>query len=295
MTRWQRESCPACGSEHYGYTPDNGVGFCFVCGHWQRDNAIAYKPKVRSAYIDEIRNFYAQAAEYYHNSLDGVARQFLIRRGFTDDTIERFKIGYCPIGRNPMYRDKMAKESGLSVNATTGFLADRITFPYLYDETTITDIRGRSINPADELRYKSPFNDVFFRGADYPYNYHLRNNKRIILTEGEIKADIASQIQYPAMALPGIMSWRPGVIFDTDYTLIFDSQRRMVNVRYAIHRIVAKIVAAGINEPLIGTLPLFGKEKQDIDGFILEHGTEAFRQVIDTALPYHEWAELQRF
>ncbi len=297
MARWHKETCPSCGGDNFGVTDDNGVAFCFNCGHWARDGQTEYKPRKRSEHIAEIRNFYAQATEYYHNSLDGEARRFLTRRGFTDDTIERFKIGYCPVGKHPMYKSPIAHEAGLATNSQTGLLAGRITFPYLYDEETITDIRGRSLDPNNELRYMSPRHDTYYRGADYPYNYHLRCNKRLILTEGEIKADISSQIQYPAMALPGIMSWREGLTIDvdTDYTLIFDSQKRMFDVRRAITRIAERMINAGVNAPMIGTLPLFGRDKMDIDDLILSYGAETFADVVNSALPYTEWKELQRF
>lgn len=287
-----KADCPICAGNDFYVTPHNGVGFCFHCGHWTRDGEAQHKPKVRSEHIPEIRNFYAQSAQYYHSSLDGDAYEFLTRRGFNDDTIQRFQIGYCPLGKNPMYRDPIAQEAGLATSTQTGFLAGRITFPYFFDETTITDIRGRSLDPFDEMRYKSPYNDTFYRGADYPYNFHLRCNKRIILTEGEIKADIATQIQYPAMALPGIMSWRDGLIHDKDaeYIIIFDSQRNMRDVRKAIVRIADRL-----NNPLIGTIPLFGRSKVDIDDFILSYGVEAFKDVVESALPYTEWKELQRF
>lgn len=287
-----KTDCPTCTGNDFYVTPHNGLGFCFHCGHWERDGQVDYKPRVRSDHIPEIRNMYAQATTYYHSALDGAARKFLINRGFTDSTIERFQIGYCPLGKNPMYKDPIAQEAGLATSIQTGFLAGRITFPYFYDDSTITDIRGRSLDPSDPLRYKSPYNDGFYRGADHPYNYHLRCNKRIILTEGEIKADIATQIQYPAMALPGIMSWRDGLTYDpnTEYTIIFDSQRQMRDVRRAIAKIAEKL-----NNPRIGTIPLFGKEKQDIDGFIMEYGVSSFKDVVDSALPYDEWKALQRF
>jgi len=288
-----KTDCPVCNGNDFYITPHNGVGFCFHCGHWERDGNVQRKPRVRSEHIDEIRNFYAQASAYYHSSLDGEARKFLTRRGFTDDTIQRFQVGYCPLGKNPMYKDPIAQEAGLATNVQTGFLAGRITFPYFFDANTITDIRGRSLNPNDTLRYKSPYNEGFYRGADYPYNYHLRCNKKILLTEGEIKADIATQIQFPAMALPGIMSWREGLVYepDTEYTIIFDSQRRnMQDVRRAIMRIADKL-----NNPLIGTIPLFGHDKLDIDDLILSYGPDIFADVVNSALPYNEWKGLQRF
>lgn len=293
MARWEKETCPACGGNNFGITKDNGVSFCFNCGHWERDGHVQYKPRVRSEHIDEIRNFYAQASSYYHNALDGEARRFLIRRGFTDDTIERFQVGYCPIGKHPMYRSPIAQEAGLATNTQTGFLANRITFPYFFDNKTITDIRGRSIDPTDNVRYKSPYNDGFYRGADYVYNNHLVCDvDTLVITEGEIKADIATQFGFTTIALPGIMAKRKFIQQQNQRVIIlFDSQRKSRReVATAIKRL-----AEDIRNPYVATLPLFAKDKQDIDSFILEYGTDSFRDVLVGALNYGEWNELQRF
>lgn len=285
--------CPVCHKDNFWFTEHNGVGFCFNCGHWTRDGNAIVKPKERSKHKDEIRGLYKQAAYYYHSSLDTISREYLYNRGFTDKTIETFKIGFCPAGKHPMYRTSIAIEAGLATSIHTAFLENRITFPYFYDNETITDIRGRAVNPNEDIRYKSPYHDAYYRWSDYPYNYHLNNNKITIITEGEIKALIATQFDYPSMALPGILTWRNGFIAnpDTKYIIIFDNQRsNMYNVRAAITRIVERISNAHI-----GTLPLFDQEKQDIDSLILTYGIDIFKDVIDMALPYNEWAQLQRF
>lgn len=288
-----KTNCPVCPGHNFLITEDNGMGYCFNCGHLTYNNEhYDQKPKERSPYVDQIRVLYAQVAQYYHSALDGKARLFLINRGFTDETIQKLKIGYAPEGTNPIYKTTIAQEAGIATYAATAFLAGRVTFPYFYDEHTIIDIRGRSIEQNDDLKYKSPYHNVYYRGADYIYNNHLTTAKEIILTEGEIKADIAVQNGFPTGAFPGMLSTR---IFnqqpDQKVILLFDSQKNdQMNINRAINRQAQKL-----QNPFIATLPLMGKPKQDIDSFILNYGCTTFKIVLESALPYNEWRQLQRF
>jgi len=290
-SRGYKKECPVCHKGNFWVTEDNGMRYCFNCKYVEHDHNVNYQPPAPSEHIDEIRGLYTQAAYYYHSSLDTKGRDFLHDRGFTDQTIDTLQIGYCPTGMNPMYRSAIAKEAGLATQAHTAFLGDRITFPYFCDHTTVTDIRARAMSPNADLIYKSPYNGSTFRGAIYPYNHHLTDTDQpIILTEGEIKADIAVQFNYPAIALPGINAWRKGIRLDRTYIILFDSQREHIKeVRNAITH-----VASQLTNPLVATLPLLGDQKQDIDGFILKYGISLFNAVVDAALPYETWRELQR-
>jgi len=274
------------------------MGHCFrsECWHTEFNGKAKRKERVRSDNVVEIRALYKEAAWYYHSSLDTKARKYLHKRGFTDKTIEELQIGYCPEGTIPLYRDPIAKEAGLATVKDEAFLGDRITFPYLKDKDTITDIRGRSIDPTVELKYKSPFGDVVFRGAIYPYNYHLRNNKHIIITEAEIKADIAYQLGYAAMGLPGLGGWRTGFIQEPNQkiTIVFDNEANpetQKNVIAATRKIARELIGVKV-----AVLPIFGDEsKAEIDTFINLHGSTLFKSIIDNALDYKVWNSLQTF
>ncbi len=290
-----KTECPACHHDTFYVTPINGIGYCFreVCKHLEFNGQVRKKDRVRSEYIVEIREKYKDAAKYYHSSLDTNALQYLYKRGFNDKTIKDLMIGYCPHGTGPLYKDTIAKEAGLAIDKKA-FLGGRITFPYFRTKDMITDIRARAIDPEEELKYKSPFGDVYYRGAMYPYNYHLRDSKIILITEAEIKADIAYQLGYAAMGLPGIGAWRQGFIQDDDQEVIIvfdnesnpDTQR---NVIAAIRRISHKLI-----KPKIAVLPLFdGEKKAEIDTFVNKHGGKLFTHIINNALDYTTWNDLQ--
>ena len=274
------------------------MAYCFrpTCHHTEFNGKTKVKVRKRSDNISEIRAIYKELAWYYHSALDKKSRDYLHTRGFTDKTIEDLQIGYCPTGTLPIYRDPIAKESGLATTKDEAFLGNRITFPYFKNTNTITDIRGRATDPNEELKYKSPFGDVLFRGAIYPYNYHLRNSKHIIIAEAEIKADIAYQLGYAAMGLPGISSWRSGFVQEDNQrvTIVFDNESNPDTQRDVIYAV--RKIAKALIDPYVAVLPLFdGQKKAEVDTFILQHGSELFHSIIQNALTYTEWNALQRF
>ncbi len=289
--------CNACGGDNFYVTPDNGVGYCFNCRHTERDNAAPYaRVRKRSDNVGEIRGYYTEMADYYHSSLDANACAFLYGRGYTDETISKLKIGYIPNGIHPLYRNPIAIEAGLADKRANAFLGGRISFPYFKNDTVVTDIRARSLTATDEIKYKSPFNDAYYRGAIYPYNYQsVRKAKRVLLTEGEIKAGIAIQANFPTVALPGILSWRDGLVQEDDqeYVIVFDNETKpnvQRDVIFAIRRVSLHLLNVKV-----ATLPIFSGGKSEIDTFINKFGANIFAGIIDNALDYDDWNALQRF
>ena len=289
--------CPKCQSDNFYITPRNNMGYCFSpsCHYVEHDGkAPKQKQKIRSEHIQEIRALYTHLAQYYHSSLTAEALQFLYSRGFNDITIQQLKIGYCPKGTLPVYKKAIAKDAGLATAKHEAFLAHRITFPYFKDTRTVTDIRARTLDKDDNLKYKSPYGDAFYRGAIFPYNYHLAHKQpRIILTEGEIKADIAVQTGYPTIAVPGIGAWRSGFIQEDDQEIIivFDNEYKP-HIQHEVMVAIEKIVQH-LDNVRIAVLPLYGSEKAEIDTFINKHGAGLFQRIIDNALTYTEWKQVQ--
>lgn len=298
MANSYKAVCPSCGHESLYITPRNGMAYCFrpTCKHTEFNGNAKRKERLRSDNVQDIRAIYKELAWYYHSSIDAKTQSYLLQRGFTNKTIEDLQIGYCPTGTLPLYRDPISKEAGIATKNNEAFLGDRITFPYFKNRDTITDIRGRAIDPNEELKYKSPFGDVIFRGAIYPYNYHLHGREHIIIAEAEIKADIAYQLGYAALGIPGIGSWRPGFVQEDKQrvTIVFDNESNpetQKSVIAAVHKVAGELV-----KPYIAVLPIdIGEAKAEIDTFILRHGGELFKNIIDNALDYKAWKSLQSF
>jgi hypothetical protein len=285
-----KTDCPRCGGNDFYVTPSNGVGYCFHCSYYERaDNASdnTYKPK---ADIESIRNFYNIASRYYHSSLNKHSLEYLNKRGFTDDMIEELQIGYIPVDIPLHFNQELARDSGLYVNGKC-VLGDRISFPYLVGRS-VTDIRARSLDPNEETRYKSPLGSAELRGAVFPYNYKDLKVDHVV-TEGEIKSALSSKAGVPAVGLPGISSWRAMTSSTQNKQIIVFDSSKIKHSRETVFRAIDKL-ASRLYNPYVALLPLLGGEKMDIDTFIILKGEEEYRTIINNALPYHEWAKLQR-
>ena len=276
--------CPQCGKSNFYVTEHNGTKYCFNCAYLEKDGDYE-DVKVRSENIEGIREYYRELTEYYHSCLEPKHRIFLNERGITDTTIERLKIGYCPNSSHVLYTHPLGKESGLVLSTKEPFLSDRVIFPYWFDNQ-VTDMRGRSLVLHGAEKYKSPFHSAYFRGADYAYNISTTPEKTIVITEGEIKSILPEQEGLPTKGLPGMNANRQITVSPfKNMVICFDNQRhKRIELIRAIKRIAQRIPNVKI-----ATLPLRGKEKQDIDSYILNYGIDAYKQVISAALPYDVW------
>lgn len=285
-----KTDCPNCGGNDFYVTPSNGVGYCFHCGYYERDStssAKTYKPK---SDIESIRNFYKIAARYFHSCMTKVASNYLSSRGIGSDLITKFNLGFIPEDMPQHFDKDLARDSGLYVNGKC-VLSDRISFPYLVGNS-IVDIRGRSLEPHAEVRYKSPLGSSELRGAVFPYNYNDHGVDHIV-TEGEIKSIISSSRGVPTVGLPGITSWKSMTAgIAVKQVIVFDSNRDK-HKRESVFRAIDKL-ASRLYNPHVAVLPLLGKNEMDLDTFILNGSTQQHQALIKDSLPYNEWAKLQR-
>lgn len=287
----QRITCLKCNGHNFVVTAEKGMKHCFNCGYHVFDRSMSYVPLVRSKNIAQIRLFYTEIARYYHSNLQTEHRQYLNKRGITDQTIQELQIGYCPDGKHPYYKGMIAKEAGLALSDQTCSLKERITFPFISEDEGVTDLWGRDLSENGSYKYKSPYTyNNIQRGSDYPYLVDsMIGAKRIIITEGIIKPILPYQYGLSCVGMPGTLAYRPiHPTADQEVIICFDNQ---VNHRSELITAITKI-SNQFYMPKIATLPLRDKKKQDIDSYILSYGIEEFNRVIDGALDYKVWRGL---
>lgn len=269
--------CPSCNHVTFWYTEYNHFGYCFRCEYQEREGSTEVV-KIRGN-VSAYRALYTELTDHYHKSLLPEHRDYLNKRGITDDTIDHFKLGFCSSKAHTLYKHPLAHESGVVTQHGKPILAGRIVFPYwLYNE--VTDIRGR-LYAGNGERYLSLLGSTYYRGADYAFNINTKEQE-ILITEGEIKAIAAWQCGIYAVGLSGILSKRKVSLVDTQKQVIcFDSQIPMWHVQQAIDT-----QAKRLTNPYILTLPLQGKQKQDIDSYVLDFGANNFRRLYTYAYEY---------
>jgi len=303
VSRGTKCICPACGGNDLWNTSEyNGRVHCFNCSQSFRVPDVDYEeyiPPQPHPNIEGFRRYYETVSKIYHSCLSKEHEDYLDSRGLDTQAIENFELGFCPPTELSLYDDPISVEAGVARKDKKPILEYRITFPYRSDRK-VTDLRGR-IFRVDGMKYKGLFSSSVRRGSVYPFNYDralekAKEQKYLIITEGEMKAILADLHGFPCVAMPGMTNFRP-VTVPAEWRLIvlFDNSKNPIDrfrVDKAIERVHMKLPKA-----LVATLPLEKEEKQDIDSFLLGKGdrTKWFQHVIDDALPYETYKKYRRF
>ena len=156
-----------------------------------------------SRHVEEVL---AEAAEYYHARLTTEGLAYLHKRGLTDETIDRFKIGFASGGLlehltgEKGYPIETCLRAGV-VRKTNGGKADdfffnRIIFPN-FARGRVVHLSGRSLGDS-EPRYLHLPGEMRFL-----FNEDALRSPRVILTEGILDCLPAIQAGFDCVALYG--------------------------------------------------------------------------------------------
>ncbi len=157
--------------------------------------------KGSSDYSDAKRVLEAIGQWYTKNlNQNPTAKQYLLDRGVSQSSIERFEIGYVPVGQQVMgfltsalLPLPKAVEAGIIAQSENGQgfyarLVERITFPIYSASASIVGFGGRTITNHPAKYINSPQTKLFNKSR-LLYGYHLAKesiykNKKIIICEG---------------------------------------------------------------------------------------------------------------
>ena len=178
--------------------------------------------KDRSDYLDRLRGLLQTAADYYHRHLlsgvdaDTIATLKYARskRGFSDETIEQYQIGYAPKEWTRMfdalkqlgYSDQEILDTGLiSHNEASGRSYDRfrnrLMIPIRDERGRVVGFGARALDPDDNPKYlNSPQTPVFDKsrllfGLDRGKEA-IRSSETAVIVEGYMDAIQAHQAGY---------------------------------------------------------------------------------------------------
>lgn len=146
------------------------------------------------------------AAEHYHGLLKPEHREYLHRRGFTDEFIDSFKFGFAPGGaiRQLSADPALLKEIGLVNEQGRDFLYRRIVIPvYGRDKSAVINLVGRRwVEPGEEDTGPRKF--VRLPGDEQIINeWALRGAKTVYVCEGDTDTPTLVQAGLSAVGLPG--------------------------------------------------------------------------------------------
>jgi len=228
-----------------------------------------------------------------------IARDYLAKRGVSDEAIKLFRLGYAPEAwddtvnwaKSKGYELPIVEQGGLIIRKEeTDRYYDRfrgrLMFPICDEQGRIIGFSGRILT-GDEKTAKyvnSPETPIFTKGKVF---FGLDKSKRAILDAGFVIV-CEGQLDLIACFMAGVKNIvaPQGTAFTPDHArmlkryveevvLCFDSDSAGQN---AAVRVQDSLLAAGL-AVRVATVP----RPHDPDSFIKEHGGDAFQQLINSA------------
>ena len=167
---------------------------------------------------DRLRGLLAAAALYYHEILCGgpearMARDYVERRGLSDETVNRFRLGYSLPGwertsthlTDHGYRVEDLLEAGLVIERESGGVydrfRDRLMIPIRDGRGRVIGFGARTLDPEDVPKYlNSPRTSLFDKsktlfGLDMA-RPAIRRSDRVVVVEGYMDVMQAHQAGY---------------------------------------------------------------------------------------------------
>lgn len=256
-------------------------------------------------YLHRITRF---AAEVYHRYLftdtGKRALDYLRNRGISDETIERFKLGYAP-DEWAFLRDRLiakgiavdkAEKAGLVVKSEKNAswydrFRDRVIFPIMSLQSNVIAFGGRVIDKGEPKYLNSPENELFQKrvnlyGLDIAHQ-EIRNMRRAIMVEGyldmiglfqggvhNVVAPLGTALTIEQLKLLSRFCDEIVILFDGDGA----GKKASVRAAAMAHQVRAQMK--------IARLPENGSDPFD---YITKNGARMLMTVIDSAIVADEF------
>ena len=235
-----------------------------------------------------------------YNTMDGraIGLAYFRQRGFRDDIIEKFQLGFCPKGRDVMtraalkegYREQYLVGTGLSIKREDGSVVDRfwgrVMFPWYTIGGKVAGFGGRVLDAATKgvaVKYQnSPESSIYSKRRELYGLYHAKQAivkmDQVYMVEGY--TDVISMHQCGienVVANSGTALTKEQIHllhrFTNNITLLYDGDDAGI---HAAQRGTDMLLAAGMNVKIL-LLP----DGDDPDSFARKHNAEDFRRYVE--------------
>jgi DNA primase len=265
----------------------------------ETETSPAYREQQQLA--DSLHIINQFAAKYFATQLTETeegqinALNYLKERGFNDETIKKFQIGYCPDQRDAFskealknqYSEDILKRSGLCVQRDGG-LADnyrgRIIFPIHNQSGKIIGFGARVIGSIERgPKYiNTPENELYVKSRILYGSYFARHtidkNDECYLVEGYTDVTAMNQAGIENVVASGgtsltVEQLRLVKKYTKNLTIIYDGDAAGVK---AALRGLDLAIEEGLNVQLV-LIP----DKEDPDSYVKKVGADSFREFVN--------------
>ena len=230
------------------------------------------------------------------------AREYLARRGVDAATAERFRLGYAPnawdellktLG-NKGYPPALLEKAGLAQLRQSGdghfdLFRHRVMFPILDVQDRVVAFGGRALDGSEPKYLNSRETPVFTKGRTlYALNWardEIRKQDEIVVVEGNMDvltahqfgitnavASLGTSLTADQVLVMKRLASRATIVYDADASGQAAMERAMVLFEEADLPVRVVVLPSG-----------------DPDEFLRTHGAEAFRRLVEQALPVFEY------
>lgn len=249
------------------------------------------------------------ASLFYENNLrtnlGAEAREYLHKRGITDEIIKDFSIGLALKENAMLYKLLTTKKIPKSDMDSLGLVADgdngtydlfrnRIIFPLKSPTGKVNGFSGRIYNTDSNSKYINTKETLIFKKRENLYNYHLaapiaRQEKSIIICEGFMDA-----IRIYSVGIKNVVATMGTALAKEQIALL-----KKLNVKVIIvmdNDAAGEMATMSLGESLLkenidmGIVRLTGKK--DPDEYILTYGVEAFKDNLNSPMSYLDFMSI---
>ncbi|MCD8290874.1 MAG: DNA primase [Prevotella sp.] len=242
------------------------------------------------------------ALEYFQNNLENtpegraIGKQYFRSRGFRDDTIKKFQLGYALKDKTALVKAALSKgfkeefliDTGLCYKKDNGELQDRyygrVIFPVLTMTGRVVAFGGRILsNDKKAAKYvNSPESLIYHKSNElygiYQAKQAITKNDRCYLVEGYIDVTSMNQSGVENVVASSGTSLTIGQIklihrFTDNITVLYDGDSAGI---HASIRGIDMLLADGMNVKVL-LLP----DGEDPDSFAQKHSSQEFQEYIE--------------
>jgi DNA primase len=266
------------------------------------ERAEAARKKAQSTTLSDTL---AKAADHYKAQLKASPRaiDYLKGRGLSGEIAARFALGWSPEGWRtlasafPRYDDPLLVESGMVIvsgedpatQKRYDRFRERIMFPIRNVKGEVIAFGGRVLDKSEPKYLNSPETPVFSKGRElyglFEARQGLRDKGYVLVTEGYMDVVALAQLGFPnAVATLGTACTAEHVHKLLRFTekVIFSFDGDAAGRRAAGRALEAALPHATDTRSFRF---LFLPKEHDPDSYVREHGTKAFEQYVQNALP----------